>query len=222
MVGAQSHKLGELHTNCCRIILPMNLISTLAISMGASWVSGINLYAAVATLGLLGRFAHLKLPGELEVVTNWWVIGVALVLFVIEFVADKIQIVDSVWDVIHTFIRIPAGAVLAAAAFGDFDRSIQVIALLVGGGLALSSHGTKAATRALINTSPEPVSNIVVSLAEDVLAVTTVVLSVFLPVVVFLIVAAGLVFSFWLLPRIVRFFRKVYLRIRGFFSPATA
>jgi hypothetical protein len=200
----------------------MNLISTLAISMGASWVSGINLYAAVATLGLLGRFAHLKLPGELEVVTNWWVIGVALVLFVIEFVADKIQIVDSVWDIIHTFIRIPAGAVLAAAAFGDFDRSIQVIALLVGGGLALSSHGTKAATRALINTSPEPVSNIVVSLAEDVLAVTTVVLSVFLPVVVFLIVAAGLVFSFWLLPRIVRFFRKVYLRIRGFFSPATA
>jgi len=200
----------------------MNFISTLAISMGASWVSGINLYAAVATLGLLGRFAHLKLPGELEVVTNWWVIGVALVLFVIEFVADKIQIVDSVWDVIHTFIRIPAGAVLAAAAFGDFDRSIQVIALLVGGGLALSSHGTKAATRALINTSPEPVSNIVVSLAEDVLAVTTVVLSVFLPVVVFLIVAAGLVFSFWLLPRIVRFFRKVYLRIRGFFSPATA
>ena len=88
--------------------------------------------------------------------------------------------------------------------------------------MALSSHGTKAAARALINTSPEPVSNIVVSLAEDVLAVTTVVLSVFLPVVVFLIVAAGLIFSFWLLPRIVRFFRKVYLRIRGFFSPATA
>src|SRR5258705_5597552 len=195
----------ELHTKCCRIILPMNFISTLAISMGASWVSGINLYAAVATLGLLGRFAHLKLPGELEVVTNWWVIGIALVLFVIEFVADKIQIVDSIWDVIHTFIRIPAGAVLAAAAFGDFDRSIQVIALLLGGGLALSSHGTKAATRALINTSPEPVSNAVVSLSEHVLAIVTIVLSVFLPVVVFLIVAAGLIFSFWLLPRIVRF-----------------
>ena len=89
----------------------MNFISTLAISMGASWVSGINLYAAVATLGLLGRFAHLKLPGELEVVTNWWVIGIALVLFVIEFVADKVQFVDSIWDIIHTFIRIPAGAV---------------------------------------------------------------------------------------------------------------
>ena len=197
-----------------------SLISTLAISMGASWVSGINLYAAVATLGLLGRFAHLKLPGELEVVTSWWVIGVALVLYVIEFVADKIQIVDSIWDVIHTFIRIPAGAVLAAAAFGDFDRSIQVIALLVGGGLALSSHGTKAATRALINTSPEPVSNVVVSLSEDVLAVVTIVLAVFLPILVFVVIAAGLAFSFWILPRVLRFFRGVYRRIHGFFSPA--
>src|ERR687895_1117496 len=141
----------------------MDFISTLAVSLGASWVSGINLYAAVATLGLLGRFANLKLPGELDVVTNWWVIGVALFMFVVEFVADKVPVVDSIWDVIHTFIRIPAGAILAATAFGEFDRSVQVIALLVGGSLALSSHGTKAATRALINTSPEPVSNVVVS-----------------------------------------------------------
>ncbi|HUS10852.1 MAG TPA: DUF4126 domain-containing protein [Pyrinomonadaceae bacterium] len=200
----------------------MDFISTLAVSMGASWVSGINLYATVATLGLLSRFAHLKLPGELDVVTNWWVIGVALFLFVIEFIADKIQLVDSVWDIIHTFIRIPAGAVLAATAFGDFDRSVQVIALLLGGGLALSSHGTKAATRALINTSPEPVSNIVVSLSEDLLAVVTVAAAVFLPVVVFLIIAVGLIFSFWLLPRVIRFFRKVYQSIRGFFSPANA
>src|SRR5512132_713517 len=96
----------------------MDFISTLAISMGASWVAGINLYATVAMLGLLGRFANLKLPGELDVVTNWWVIGVALFMFVIEFVADKIQVVDSIWDVIHTFIRIPAGAILAATAFG--------------------------------------------------------------------------------------------------------
>ncbi len=200
----------------------MNFIETLAVSMGASWVSGINLYAAVATLGLLGRFADLKLPGDLDVVTNWWVIGVALVLFVIEFVADKIQLVDSLWDIIHTFIRIPAGAVLAATAFGDFDRRVQVIALMVGGGLALSSHGTKAATRALVNTSPEPVSNIVVSLSEDILAVVTVVAAIFLPVVVFLIIAAGLIFSVWLLPRVVRFFRKVFQSIRGLFNPARA
>ena len=144
------------------------------------------------------------------------------VLFVIEFIADKIQLVDSAWDIIHTFIRIPAGAVLAATAFGDFDRRVQVIALLLGGGLALSSHGTKAAARALINTSPEPVSNIVVSLAEDILAVVTIVLAIFLPLVVFFMIAAGLVFSFWLLPRVLRFFKKVYRRVRLFFSPAPA
>jgi hypothetical protein len=199
----------------------MDFISTLAISMGASWVSGINLYATVATLGLLGRLANLKLPGELEVVTNWWVIGVALFLFVVEFIADKIQVVDSVWDVIHTFIRIPAGAVLAATAFGDFDRRIQVIALLVGGGLALSSHGTKAATRAVINASPEPVSNIVVSLAEDVLVIVSVLLAVFLPILVFFVIAAGLVFSIWILPKVIRFFQSVGRRVRKLFKPAT-
>jgi hypothetical protein len=200
----------------------MDFISTLAIGMGASWVSGINLYATVATLGLLSRLANLKLPGELDVLTNWWVIGVALFLFVIEFVADKIQVVDSVWDVIHTFIRIPAGAILAATAFGDFDRRIQAIALLVGGGLALSSHGTKAATRAIINTSPEPVSNIVVSLAEDVLVVISILLAVFLPILIFFVIAAGLAFSIWILPKVIRFFQSVGRRIRRLFKPATA
>lgn len=200
----------------------MNFISTLAVSLGASWVSGINLYAAVATLGLLSRFAHLKLPGELDVVTNWWVIGVALFLFVVEFIADKIPVVDSVWDVIHTFIRIPAGAVLAATAFGDFDRSVQVIALLVGGSLALSSHGTKASLRALVNASPEPFSNVAVSLAEDVLVVVSVLLAVFLPVLVFFVIGAGLAISLWILPRVLRFFRGVYRKVRSVFSPATA
>lgn len=199
----------------------MDFISTLAISLGASWVSGINLYATVATLGLLGRLTNLKLPGELEVVTNWWVIGVALFLFLVEFVADKIQVVDSIWDVIHTFIRIPAGAVIAATAFGDFDRRIQVIALLVGGGLALSSHGTKAATRAVINASPEPVSNIVVSLAEDVLVIVSVLLAVFLPILVFFVIAAGLAFSIWILPKVIRFFQSVGRRVRRLFKPAT-
>ena len=200
----------------------MNFISTLAIAMGASWVSGINLYAAVATLGLLSRFSSLKLPGELEVLTSWWVIGFALFLFVVEFIADKIQVVDSIWDVIHTFIRIPAGAIIAATAFGDFDRRIQVIALLLGGGLALSSHGTKAATRALINTSPEPLSNIVVSLAEDALVIGSVLLAVFLPVAVFLVIAAGLAFSIWLLPKVIRFFQSVGRSVRRLFSDAAA
>ena len=198
------------------------LISTIAIAMGTSWVSGINLYASVATLGLLSRFANLQLPGELEVLTSWWVIGVALGLYLVEFFADKIPYLDSTWDVIHTFIRVPAGAVLAAGAFGDFDRTIQVIALLVGGGLALSSHGTKASTRAMLNVSPEPVSNTVASILEDIIAVVTVVCSVFVPVLVFVIVGAGLVISFLLLKRILRFFRQVAKSVRGWFAPATS
>lgn len=200
----------------------MNLIHTIAIAMGASWVSGINLYAAITTLGLLGRFANLELPGELQVLTSWWVIGIAAALYIVEFVADKIPIVDSTWDVIHTFIRVPAGAVLAATAFGDFDKSVQVIAFLLGGGLALSSHGTKAATRAVVNTSPEPVSNVVVSLLEDVLAVGSILLSVFLPFLLFAVVAAGLLVSIWLLPKVIRFFRGVFRSIRGFLHPARA
>ncbi len=190
--------------------------------MGASWVSGINLYACVATLGLLGRFAHLQLPGELQVVTNWWVIGIAAGLYVVEFFADKIPIVDSTWDVIHTFVRVPAGAILAAGAFGDFDRSIQVIALLLGGGLALSSHGTKAATRLALNASPEPVSNIVASVAEDILAVLSVIVSLFAPILLFVIVGTGLVISFFVFKRIIRFFRSVRNTVRGWFALATS
>jgi len=198
------------------------LISTIAIAMGASWVSGINLYACVGTLGLLGRFAHLQLPGELQVLTSGWVIGVAIGLYAVEFVADKIPIVDSTWDVIHTFIRVPAGAVLAAGAFGDFDRGIQVIALLLGGGLALSSHGTKAATRVALNASPEPVSNAVASVVEDIIAVLTTIASVFVPVLIFIIVGVGLVISFLVFKRIRRFFQQVRKTLRGWFAPATS
>ena len=192
----------------------MNLISTIALAMGASWTSGINLYASVATLGLLSRFAGLQLPGELDVVTNWWVIGIASALYCVEFFADKVPWIDSTWDLIHTFIRVPAGAVLAAAAFGDFDKSIQAIALLLGGGLALSSHGTKAATRAVLNTSPEPVSNVVASVIEDIVAVLSIVAAMFLPYVLFGIVAVGLLITYLVLPRILRFFQKVGRSIR--------
>jgi len=198
----------------------MNLISTLAIAMGSAWVSGINLYACVATLGLLSRFSHLRLPGDLEVLTSWWVIGVAIGLYVIEFVADKVPWIDSTWDVIHTFIRVPAGAVLAAGAFGDFDRGVQVIAFLLGGGLALSSHGTKAATRAVLNTSPEPVTNVVASVIEDVLAIGSTLVSVFFPILLFLIVAIGLFVSFYLGNKVMRFFRQTTRKVRDWFAPA--
>ncbi|CAN5620662.1 DUF4126 domain-containing protein [soil metagenome] len=193
----------------------MNLIGTLAIAMGAGWVSGINLYAAVATLGLLGRLANLGLPGDLDVLTSWWIIGLASGLYIIEFFADKIPYVDSTWDAIHTFIRIPAGAVLAATAFGDFDGSVQAVALLLGGGLALSAHGTKATARAAINLSPEPVSNVVVSLAEDVVAFSTILLSVFLPLVTIIFLVAFLAISIYIAPRMIRVMRGAISRVRG-------
>lgn len=193
----------------------MSLLSTLALAMGSSWVSGINLYAAVATLGLLGKFAGLKLPGELGVVTNWWVIGVALGLYVIEFFADKVPLIDSAWDAVHTFIRVPAGAVIAAASFGDFDKGVQVIAFLIGGGLAFSSHGTKAATRAVINTSPEPASNIAASLAEDIVAVGSIILAWLYPVAVIILVVIAVIVSIVLVPRIIRYMRAVLVRLRN-------
>jgi hypothetical protein len=196
----------------------MNLIGTLAIAMGAGWVSGINLYAAVATLGLLGRFTHLRLPGELDVLTSWWIIGIAGALYIVEFVADKIPYVDSTWDAIHTFIRIPAGAVLAATAFGEFDRGVQVVAFLLGGGLALSAHGTKASARAAINLSPEPVSNVVVSLAEDVIAVGSILLSIFAPIALILLIVVFLAISILIIPRIVRVMRATMIRVRNVFG----
>ena len=195
----------------------MTFVSTLALAMGSAWVSGINLYASVATLGLLGRFAGLKLPGELGAVTSWWVIGAALILYVIEFAADKIPVVDSIWDVVHTFIRVPAGAVLAAAAFGDFDPAIRVIAFLLGGGLALSSHGTKATARAVINTSPEPVSNIAASILEDVVAVGSMVLAAFLPVVLIALVVVCVAISLIILPKILKVLRQGALRVKAVF-----
>jgi hypothetical protein len=195
----------------------MDIISTLGLAMGSSWVSGINLYAAVATLGLLNRFAHLQLPGELSVLGNWWVIGVAVALYVVEFFADKIPYLDSAWDTVHTFIRVPAGAALAAASFAEYDKSIQVIALLLGCGIALSSHGTKASSRMALNTSPEPVSNIAASLFEDIVAVSSILLAVFYPLVIILIVTIFVILAIFLLPKILRFLKSVGAKIRKLF-----
>src|SRR5436190_23110407 len=143
-------------------------LSTLGVAMGSAWLSGINLYATAATLGLLQHFGRVHLPGELSVLGSWWVIGVAAGMYLVEFIADKIPAVDSAWDAIHTFIRVPAGAVLASAAFSHFDSRVRLLAFLLGGGIALTSHGSKAAARLAVNTSPEPFSNIALSLLEDV------------------------------------------------------
>jgi hypothetical protein len=178
-------------------------------------VAGINLYATVAVLGMLGRWGGLELPGELQVLTNGWVIAVTVGLYTIEFFADKLPYVDSAWDVAHTFIRIPAGAVLAAQAFGDYDPAIRTIALLVGGGLALGSHGAKAATRAAINLSPEPFTNISASFAEDVFTVGYVFSMYFVPLVSLAILVFCLIAILLFLPKLLRVARRAGINVRG-------
>src|SRR6185369_2519676 len=177
-------------------------LSTLGVAMGSAWLSRINLYATAATLGLLQRFGLVHLPGDLRVLASWWVIGVAAGMYVIEFVADKIPAVDSAWDVVHTFIRVPAGAVMAAAAFSQADPAVRVIALLMGGGVALSSHGAKAAVRATANLSPEPFSNMGLSLVEDTVAFGSSFLMAWFPIVMLGMVALFVIVFFWLSPKI--------------------
>jgi uncharacterized membrane protein len=184
-------------------------LTTLAFAMGSAWLSGINLYATVATLGLMQHYGFVQLPGDLGYLSQWWVIGAALGLYVIEFVADKIPAVDSMWDTIHTFIRIPAGALLAASAFAHFDPTVRLIALLAGGSIALTSHGTKAATRLAANTSPEPFSNISLSLIEDFVAIGASALLAKHPIVVFVIVLIALVISVVLFRLIWRALRRL-------------
>jgi hypothetical protein len=135
--------------------------------LGAAAASGLRLYATVAVLGFLGRAGVVALPGGLAVLTRDWVIIVAGSLYVVEFLADKIPLVDSVWDAAHTFLRAPAAALLAWAALVDVPPEWRVVAALLCGGVAFSAHGLKAGTRAVLNTSPEPVTNWIASLTED-------------------------------------------------------
>lgn len=190
-------------------------LTTLGTAMGSAWLSGINLYATVVTLGVLERFHLVKLPGDLNVLGNWWVIGLAGGMYLVEFVADKIPAVDSVWDAVHTFIRVPAGAILAATAFADFDPAVKWAAMIVGGGIALGSHGTKAATRLAANTSPEPVSNIALSLGEDVFTFGSAIVMAFFPVLILILVLIFLILLIWLGPRVFRALKRLMSRVRG-------
>ncbi len=195
----------------------MEWFSTLSLALGTAWTSGINLYATVTILGLLQKFNLTKLPGGLDVLDNWWIIGVAGFLYAVEFFADKIPYVDSIWDVVHTFIRVPAGAIVAYAATNQTDASVQTIAALLGGGLAFSSHGTKAALRMGANLSPEPVSNWVLSIVEDIIAVVGSILAVFAPVLIAIVLIVFAVFFLWFFPKVVRGIRKLFSGIRALF-----
>ena len=188
----------------------MDWLGTWGVAMGAAWLSGVKLYASVLTLGLLQRFGFAHLPGDLNILGDWWVIAVAGLLFLVEFVADKIPVVDSTWDAVHTFIRVPAGAVLAAAAFGHFDSRVRLLAFLLGGGIALTSHGTKAAARLVVNASPEPFSNVALSVLEDVGSIGLSLLAAFHPVVALAVVAVLVLCGIVIV-------RKVARGIRGLF-----
>lgn len=195
----------------------MEWFSTLSLALGTAWTSGINLYATVTVLGLLQKFNLTKLPGGLDVLDNWWIIGIAGFLYAVEFFADKIPYVDSIWDVVHTFIRVPAGAIVAYAATNQTDASVQTIAALLGGGLAFSSHGTKAALRIGANLSPEPVSNWVLSIVEDIIAFVGAILAVFAPVLIAIVLIVFAVFFVWFFPKVVRGIRKLFGGIRALF-----
>jgi hypothetical protein len=195
----------------------MEWFSTLSLALGTAWTSGINLYATVTVLGLLQKFGATKLPGGLDVLDNWWIIGIAGGLYLIEFFADKIPYVDSVWDVVHTFIRVPAGAVVAYAATNQLDASVYVPAALIGGGLAFSSHGTKSALRVGANMSPEPVSNWALSLIEDVIAFAGTALAVFAPILITIVLIIFLILFFWFFPKVYRAVRRLFNAIGAFF-----
>jgi hypothetical protein len=195
----------------------MSGLDILGIALGSAWTSGINLYATVTVLGLLQKLGEVKLPGGLEVLDNWIIIGVAASLYLIEFVADKVPYFDSIWDVVHTFIRVPAGAVLALAATTDLPPTIQIVALLIGGGLALSSHGTKATLRAAINLSPEPVSNWIASITEDVIAIGGALLAVISPIVIIIVLAIFLVIFFWIAKKVITKIFQMLRSIKNFF-----
>lgn len=179
-------------------------LATIAIALGASWASGINPYMAMLLMGGAQRLGLVTLPADLQVLGSYWVLGVATVLFALNFLADKIPFVDSINDALHTFVRIPAGALLAFGAADQLGPEAAVIAGLLGGTLAAGSHLAKTGTRALINTSPEPFSNIAASVAEDGVVIGGLVLAFAHPITFLCLLALFVVALVWLLPKLVR------------------
>jgi hypothetical protein len=149
----------------------MEILALLGRTMGFSFAAGLNLYATVAILGLASRYGWVALPPQYQVFDNNWIIGAALALYLIEFIADKIPWVDSVWDAVHTVVRPVGGALIAVATLADKTPATETLAALLGGALAASTHFTKSGTRVLANASPEPFSNWFLSLAEDLFVV---------------------------------------------------
>lgn len=192
----------------------MDTIALLSGAAGLAWVSGFRLYLVLFLAGLLGRLGFVPLPAGLDLLTHDWVLAASGVMTVVEFLADKIPMVDSAWDAVHTFIRIPAGGILAAAALGFDNPALTLAAAIAGGAIASGAHLTKAGTRALINTSPEPFSNWGASIAEDGMALGGLWAALVAPLVFLGLLAVFLVVAILLVPRLWRTMRAVLGRLR--------
>lgn len=192
----------------------MDPVGQVALAGGLAWTSGIRLYAVLFLAGMLARLGFLDLPAHLDFLQSPIVLTVAGVMGVAEFIADKVPAFDSIWDGVHTFIRVPAGAVLAAASLGDMDPVWVAVAAIVGGTIASTSHATKAGSRALINTSPEPFSNWTASFAEDLAVPVGLWLAIRYPVLFLGLLVAFLALAAWLLPTLWRGVKALLDRLR--------
>jgi hypothetical protein len=187
-----------------------------ALAAVLGFASGIRLYAVLLIVGLVGYAGWAELPPGLALLSHPWVLAAATTMFVIEFFADKVPAVDSLWDAVHTFIRIPAGAALAASVFGfgtpqGPDSAVWALVMaIIGGSLAATSHFTKAGARVAVNTSPEPVSNVVTSTTEDLLVGGLLALVLAYPLVALGVLIALLAIALWLLPKLLRFVWRLF------------
>ena len=191
------------------------VLAALAVALGAGWASGLNAYAAVLVLGGAQRLGLVALPQDLLVLASPWVLGAAALLFALNFFADKIPYIDSINDVLQTFVRIPAGALMAYGAAGGLSPEVAIIAGLLGGTLAAGTHIAKTGSRALINTSPEPFSNVAASLAEDVSVLGGLALAIAYPITFLCLLAVFVGLLVWLLPKLVRLALVPLRRLAG-------
>jgi hypothetical protein len=195
------------------------IIQTIALTMGVAWASGINLYAAILVLGILGSTGNVTLPPDLMVLTDPLILIAAGAMYIVEFFADKIPGVDNGWDTIHTFIRIPLGALLAAAAVGEVSPSVAIAVALLGGGMAASTHATKAGSRVLMNASPEPFTNWFASLGEDFVVITGLWTALHYPLVFVIFLIIFIILLIWLLPKIWKGVVKIFALLGNLFHP---
>jgi len=198
----------------------LDTLQLVALAAALGWASGIRLYAVLFVVGGVGYLGWADLPEHLRVLSHPMVLAASGFMFFAEFFADKIPGFDTVWDVVHTLVRIPAGAALAAAVFGDSPPAWTMAAAILGGTLAAGSHFTKAGARMLINTSPEPFSNWAASFGEDLLAGVLIYFALAHPVAALIAVAVLAAVSLWLLPKLWRFIRSIAERIARIFSGA--